>query len=274
MAEKVYYFLKLPEDFFSDKVMKRLRALPGGDAYTIIALKVLLLGLRTDNIIAYDGLCPTIGEEIAVTVDEQPEAVQVVLGYLERSGWIQIREDSSIYSAKGAEMTTSITSRGLRLQKQKEREKALPAEGAEETSATLPQEFRRSSVEIELEKELEVEKETPFGGKERESGECRFPPTPTDVQAYLDELGVKSFTGEDFCDHYSGIGWKVGQNRMTAWKPIVKRWMRQDRTRCADGAADGAGRQTGAAQQRGRRVPRVQSDVTDQFSCDVAKEVD
>ena len=272
MAEKVYYFLKLPEDFFSDKVMKRLRALPGGDAYTIIALKVLLLGLRTDNIIAYDGLCPTIGEEIAVTVDEQPEAVQVVLGYLERSGWIQIREDSSIYSAKGAEMTTSITSRGLRLQKQKEREKALPAEVAEESSATLPQEFRRSSVEIEL--ELEAEKETPFGGKERESGECRFPPTPTDVQAYLDELGVKSFTGEDFCDHYEGIGWKVGQNRMTAWKPIVKRWMRQDRARCADGAADGAGRQTGAAQQRGRRVPRVQSDVTDQFSCDVAKEVD
>lgn len=54
--EKRYYFLKLPKDFFTDRVMKKLRKLPGGEAYTIIAQKILLLGLDNDNRILYEGI--------------------------------------------------------------------------------------------------------------------------------------------------------------------------------------------------------------------------
>ena len=37
---KRYYWLKLPEDFFGDKAIKRLRKIAGGDTYVIIYLKM------------------------------------------------------------------------------------------------------------------------------------------------------------------------------------------------------------------------------------------
>ena len=47
MAEnRRYYWLKLKEDFFIDKRIKRLRRISGGDTYTIIYLKLLLLSLK------------------------------------------------------------------------------------------------------------------------------------------------------------------------------------------------------------------------------------
>ena len=35
-----YYWLKLKDDFFKDKKIKKLRQLAGGDTYTIIYLKL------------------------------------------------------------------------------------------------------------------------------------------------------------------------------------------------------------------------------------------
>ena len=43
---KRYYWLKLKEDFFNDVRMKRLRKISGGETYTIIYLKLLLLSLK------------------------------------------------------------------------------------------------------------------------------------------------------------------------------------------------------------------------------------
>lgn len=153
--EKKFYFVKLPEDFFNDKVMKRLRKLPGGDVYTIIALKILLLGLRDGNRIYFDRIGTDFADEIALSIDEQPEAVQVTISYLLQCGWLEQVDDDTLYSPKGAEMTGSITSRGLRKQRQKEREKTLE----EQSSAKVPLKFHQSSAYIDIDKEKEIEKE-------------------------------------------------------------------------------------------------------------------
>lgn len=153
--EKKFYFVKLPEDFFNDKVMKRLRKLPGGDVYTIIALKILLFGLRDGNRIYFDRIGTDFADEIALSIDEQPEAVQVTISYLLQCGWLEQVDDDTLYSPKGAEMTGSITSRGLRKQRQKEREKTLE----EQSSAKVPLKFHQSSAYIDIDKEKEIEKE-------------------------------------------------------------------------------------------------------------------
>ena len=46
MAEKKYYWLKLGDEFFGDKTIKKLRKIAGGDTYTIIYLKMLLLAVK------------------------------------------------------------------------------------------------------------------------------------------------------------------------------------------------------------------------------------
>ena len=43
---KRYYWLKLKENFFNQKEVKKLRRVAGGDTYTIIYLKLQLLSLK------------------------------------------------------------------------------------------------------------------------------------------------------------------------------------------------------------------------------------
>ena len=48
-TNKRYYWIKLKEEFFTDKRIKRLRRISGGDTYTIIYLKLLLLRIYQDK---------------------------------------------------------------------------------------------------------------------------------------------------------------------------------------------------------------------------------
>lgn len=46
---KRYYWLKLPDGFFRQKAIKKLRKIAGGDTYTIIYLKMLLVAMKQDD---------------------------------------------------------------------------------------------------------------------------------------------------------------------------------------------------------------------------------
>jgi predicted phage replisome organizer len=46
MINKKYYWLKLKNDFFKQREIKKLRAVAGGDTYTIIYLKLQLHSLN------------------------------------------------------------------------------------------------------------------------------------------------------------------------------------------------------------------------------------
>lgn len=110
----------------------------------------------------------------------------------------------------------------------------------------------------------------PLSGVEKESSPRFLPPTPQQVQEYLDEKEIRSFTGESFCDFYASKGWMVGRNRMKDWRAAVRTWIRQDESRGIDPHQDKAG-QTFA----GRHVvkaPVVQRDVDDQYAGDVPEE--
>ena len=67
---KRYYWIKLKEEFFTDKRIKRLRKISGGDTYTIIYLKLLLLSLKDEGKLYYDGVESDFTKELALTIDE------------------------------------------------------------------------------------------------------------------------------------------------------------------------------------------------------------
>lgn len=50
---KRYYWLKLPDGFFRQKAIKKLRKIAGGDTYTIIYLKMLLVAMKQDRLLGY-----------------------------------------------------------------------------------------------------------------------------------------------------------------------------------------------------------------------------
>lgn len=83
---KRYYWLKLKEDFFKDKYIKKLRKLAGGDTFTIIYLKMLLVAMQNEGELKYDGVEDNFAKEIALEIDEDPENVNICLQYLLTAG--------------------------------------------------------------------------------------------------------------------------------------------------------------------------------------------
>ena len=94
---KRYYWLKLPEDFFGDKAIKRLRKIAGGDTYVIIYLKMMLRSLKDDGYLYYDGLEEDFPAELALDLDEEEDNVQVTLNFLLQHGKLEIRSEQEYF---------------------------------------------------------------------------------------------------------------------------------------------------------------------------------
>ena len=89
-TNKRYYWIKLKEEFFTDKRIKRLRRISGGDTYTIIYLKLLLLSLKDEGKLYYDGVESDFIKELALTIDETDDDVMVTVNYLINKGLLEV----------------------------------------------------------------------------------------------------------------------------------------------------------------------------------------
>lgn len=155
---KKYYWLKLKEDFFSEKEIKKLRKIAGGDTYTIIYLKMMLLSLRDDGRLYFDGLEESFAEEIALTIDEEVENVKVTMAYLLSTNLMEEVNPTEISLTRIPEMVGSETNKAALMRKSRARKKAL--EGNNVTEALPPVTKRYPEIEIEKEKEIELEIDT------------------------------------------------------------------------------------------------------------------
>ncbi len=120
---KRYYWIRLPEDFFNDIRIKKLRKLAGGDTFTIIYLKLLLFTVNTEGIITFEGVLGNIYDELAELINEDSENIEVTLTYLESVGYLQALnqfeyECTQLKSLIGSECDSAHRVRELR-EKQK-----------------------------------------------------------------------------------------------------------------------------------------------------------
>lgn len=142
-------------------------------------------------------------------------------------------------------------------------------------SKMVPNGFQMGSKMVpqdRLGKDRTGEERISLAGDKKESSRRFLPPTTQEVQAYLDELGVKSFDGERFCDSYTAKGWMIGKNRMKDWKACVRTWIRNDKTAGID-LNEPVERQKGAyTGKSGNGTRLVQRDVTGQYSGDLEEE--
>lgn len=134
MAEKKYYWLKLGDEFFGDKTIKKLRKIAGGDTYTIIYLKMLLLAVKQNNRLYFEGVEDTFPAELALELDEDVENVAVTCSFLEKKGLLKIMSEEEFFLTQCEEMVGSETDAARRKRKQRnlerlagEKQAALPA---------------------------------------------------------------------------------------------------------------------------------------------------
>ena len=124
--EKRNYWLKLKEDFFSQPYIKKLRKIAGGDTYTIIYQKILLLSVKTNGYIVFQNIEKTLAEELALILDEDVDNITVTLEFMKANKLIEQTENENEYllpdmlSLIGSESESAKWVRAYRDRKRKE----------------------------------------------------------------------------------------------------------------------------------------------------------
>lgn len=162
---KRYYWLKLKDDFFNDKRIKKLRKVAGGDTYTIIYLKLMLATLDSDGIYEYEGIEEYLADEIALTLDEDADNVQITLNYLMQSGLMVELDENNYELPMVKESIGAETSSAKRVRAFRERQKAL------QCNTDVTEEKHFGNVEKEIEKDKEIDKEIEKDKEKREDKE-------------------------------------------------------------------------------------------------------
>ena len=110
MADKRFFWLKLQEDFFESKRIKKLRRIAGGDTCTIIYLKMQLLAIKNGGILEYTGLESTFAEELALDINEEPENVTITVNFLLACGLMGTNDNADYFLPYAALNTGSESS--------------------------------------------------------------------------------------------------------------------------------------------------------------------
>ncbi len=126
--EKRYYWLQLRSEFFTQKEIKKLRKIAGGDTYTIIYLKMLLVAIKQDNKLYFEGVEDTFPEELALELNEEVENVNVTLNYLKRQGLLKVLNEAEFSLIQCEEMVGSETDAARRKRASRERQKQAALE--------------------------------------------------------------------------------------------------------------------------------------------------
>ena len=175
MAEdnKILYFLQFPHDFFNSRRIKKLRKMDGGDLLVVLYLKLQLSTLETKGFIFLSGIEDDPAEEIALELNEDPNAVRTLLDFLLKCGLAKKEEDGSIFLPYVEIMTTSHTKGAERKRKyrenkaQKESENGTPAGQPRDNPGTnvgqawdnVPTEYKSIRVEESKRVEEGIDKE-------------------------------------------------------------------------------------------------------------------
>lgn len=157
---KQYYWLKLKEDFFRQKEIKKLRRIAGGDTYTIIYLKMLLLAIKDENKLYFEGVEDRFADELALELDEDEENVAMTLAFLEKHNLIEIINEEEFFLPQAKELTGSESESAARVRRHREKKKMLQSNGKAlqcNTDVTPSNKNVTTEKEKEKEKELDIE---------------------------------------------------------------------------------------------------------------------
>ena len=145
---KRYYWLKLPDDFFRQKPIKKLRKIAGGDTYTVIYLKMLLISLKNDGKLYFDGVEDNFCEELALELDEEKENVKVTVQFLMAQDLLKLIDESEYELTECSRLVGSESASAERMRRLRDKKTSQCDIGV-----TQPLHLGDVEKEIEIDKE-------------------------------------------------------------------------------------------------------------------------
>lgn len=157
---KKYFWLKLKNDFFNGREIKKLRKIAGGDTFTIIYLKMQLLTINSDGLLQYQGTESSIIEQLSLELDETEDNIEMTLAFLQANNLVeQITQDqyllNKVPEAIGSETGSAERMRKMRDRAKKDQEVLDNRNNVTPLLQTVTQ--SREDLDLDLEKELELD---------------------------------------------------------------------------------------------------------------------
>lgn len=158
---KRYHWLKLKQDFFEDDTIFWLEEQENGKSYVIFYLKLCLKSLQDNGqLIRYVGerLIPYDIKALAKLTNTATDTVAIAMKIFLEIGLVETLETGEIYMTQINEMIGSETDSARRVRKHRARKKALENSGKNK-SLQCNSQVTKSNTELELEKDIDIEKE-------------------------------------------------------------------------------------------------------------------
>ena len=153
--KKVYFWLKLDQNFFKNLAIKQALRMPGGKDMIIVYQMLMLESLATDGVIYYEGTLQTIEKELAVRLDVKEEDIQMTLAYFKSVGLVQV-DDSN--NAEMLQVPALIEQETDWARYKREQRRTLKLDNVQHVSNGCPTELELE-LELELEKDIDIESE-------------------------------------------------------------------------------------------------------------------
>ncbi|WP_296113040.1 phage replisome organizer N-terminal domain-containing protein [uncultured Anaerococcus sp.] len=151
---KRYYWLKLKDDFFDSRKMKKLRKVAGGDTYTIIYLKLQLLSINNEGVIEFEGTDEDIYHQLSLDIDEEIDDIKMTLAFCNANDLIEYVNDDVFLNEVPA-LIGSESQSARRVRKHRRKQKALQSNGG-----ALQGNTDVTKCNTEQEQEIEQEQES------------------------------------------------------------------------------------------------------------------
>lgn len=157
---KIYFWLRLDNNFFKNLAIKQLRRMSGGDTYVIIYQKMMLQSLENQGFIYFEGVLDSLAEEIAMALDENVEDVQVTIAYFQSKGLLQIGEENKIFLEQVPMLLDQETNwNRYKRQQNKRLEKFQPHSNHLPTDIDIDiDKEKKLDINLDIKSEVEVEK--------------------------------------------------------------------------------------------------------------------
>ena len=155
---KIYFWLKLDNNFYKNLAIKKARRLAGGDTMVIIYQKLMLESLQNNGVLYFEGVLENIVEELSLQLDEDIENVAMTLDLFTKSGLIQLNDSNDIEMLQVPALIDQETNWSKYKRDTRKKEDIKKLDIVQPLSNHCPTEIEIES-EIKIESESESEKE-------------------------------------------------------------------------------------------------------------------
>lgn len=222
---KKYYYLRLKDNFFDSDELKILESMKDGYLYSNILLKLYLRSLKNDGKLVVNDRIPYNAEMLASVTGHQVGTIKQALSMFKELGLIEILENGAIYML---DIQNFIGKGSTEADRKREYRQRIETDRTnDQTKVREISEKSPPEIELELKKEIKIEKEIDSSASTTTKRKRFEKPTLSEIEQYCIERN-NNVNAEQFFDYYESNGWKVGKNSMKDWKAAVRTWERSE----------------------------------------------